>query len=216
MSIFSKLQGAIFFLILLSYNTTLALVDNSIIQKIQANLANIDKAAIEFVQVDKKGNLAEGILLVEKPYFFRCNYYPPYPMLIVSGEKFLSIYDYEMETLSRTQSSDNIISILFQKNWMANENFKIIETKEGESSYVLHVSYSQDSQKAELFFNKKSFDLAQIKIFEMDEPSIIIDFDSPVRIKNFERELFEVRAPEIFGKPKHHRKKDIEKLYDPK
>jgi hypothetical protein len=134
-------------------------------------------------------------------------------MLIVSGKKFLSIYDYEMETLSRTQSSDNIISILFQKNWMANENFKIIETKEVESSYILQVTYSEDSQKAELSFNKKSLDLAQIKIFEMDEPSIVIDFDSPVRVKNFKRELFEVRAPEIFGKPKHHRKKDIEKLF---
>jgi len=216
MSISSKLQGVIFFLILLSYNTTLAFVDNSIIQKIQANLANIDKAAIEFVQVDKKGNLAEGILLVEKPYFFRCNYYPPYPILIVSGKKFLSIYDYEMETLSRTQSSDNIISILFQKNWIANENFKIIETLETKESYILHVSYSENSQKAELFFNKKSFDLVQMKIFEMDEPSIMINFDRPIKVKNFKREIFEIRAPEIFGKPKHHNKKDIEELYDPK
>jgi outer membrane lipoprotein-sorting protein len=209
-----KLKGLILFLILLSYNTTLAAIDNSIIQKIQANLAKLDKAAIEFVQTDKKNTVAEGILLIEKPYFLRCNYYPPHPLLIVSGKKFLSIYDYSMETLSRLESSDNIIAILFQSDWLKNKKFKILETKANQNNLVLRISYSENSQKAELYFDKESFDLEKIVIFEMDKASIVINFAKPLVVKNFKRTLFEIRAPEIFGKPKHLNKEEIEKLYE--
>jgi hypothetical protein len=97
---------------------------------------------------------------------------------------------------------------------MKNKNFEITQTLETKDSFILSVLYSENAQQADIIFNKKSLNLTQIKIFEMDEPSITINFHQPIKVKKFKPELFEVRAPEIFGKPKHYNKQDIKNSYE--
>jgi hypothetical protein len=189
-------------------------IDKNLIQNIQNNLKKLDKAVIDFSQVDENGAVAVGKLLIQKPHFFRCNYYPPHPLLIIGGKKYISIYDYEMETVTRVDSEENIMGILFRDNWTNNKNFKIVETKAYDEYFVVKILYLANEQQNELFFSKKSFDLIKINIFEMGEMSVVINFSEPLLVKGFKPGIFEMRSPAVFGKPSQFNEKDIREQYD--
>ncbi len=200
-------------ILILSYNITLAAIDNAMISKIQANLSQSSMATIPFEQIDKNNQSAKGQLLIQKPYYFRCNYYAPFPLLIVGGKKYLSIYDYNMETLSRLEAGENILSILLQDNWSNNKTFKILDTQMTQDYFVLRLLLLQNQEQSEIYFDKSTLELEKIKIFEMGQVSVTINFDSPIKIKQFNPELFEIPSLQIFGKPKRLNKKDLQKLY---
>ena len=40
------------------------------------------------------------MLIIDKPYKFRCNYYEPFPIVIIGNKNYVSVYDYEMEHLA--------------------------------------------------------------------------------------------------------------------
>jgi outer membrane lipoprotein-sorting protein len=213
MNIFTKLKNTISFLILLSYHIAIADNTNDLIQKIQQNLKGLDKVAIEFVQTAKNNNIANGKLLIQRPSFFRCNYYPPYPLLIVGGKRYISMYDYEMETVSFINLKDNIIHLLFDVNF--GSYFKILAALETSKYIALKLIYEKNQQPLEVFFDNKSFNLAKVVFTELDEPSITIEFDKPVAVKKFKKELFEMGNPKIFGAPRHLNKQELELEYEP-
>jgi outer membrane lipoprotein-sorting protein len=212
MNIFTKLKNTIPFLILLSYHIVSAENTNDLIQKIQQNLKKLDKVAIEFSQTDKNNNVAEGKLLIQKPSFFRCNYYPPYPLLIVGGKKYISMYDYSLETISYVSARDNIMNLLFSGDF--SRSFKIIDVVEMSKYVAFKLIYTEKEQPLEVFFDNKSFNLVRIVFIELDEPSIVIDFAQPVMVKSFKKQLFEIRDPKIFNAPAHLDKQLLEKQYE--
>jgi outer membrane lipoprotein-sorting protein len=213
LSSLTKFKNTIFFILLLLYNASPASIDDLLIKKIQANLSKMDRVAIEFEQIDKKNTAAEGRLLIQKPYLFRCNYYPPYPILIVGGKKYVSIYDYDMETLTRVDAKENILNILFQNNWTDNKNFTVTNTLELDKYFIVEILSLENQQKSEIYFDKKSLNISKLNIFEMDELSISIHFSRPVFLKKFKPGLFEIRDPSIFGKPLHLGKDELSEHY---
>ncbi len=212
MNILIKLKNTIPFLILLSYHIAVAENTNDLIQKIQHNLKNLDKAAIEFLQTAPNSSVATGKLLIQRPSFFRCNYYPPYPLLIVGGKEYISMYDYSMETISYIRAKDNIMNLLFSADF--SKYFKILATVETAKHVALKLMFEENQQILEAFFDNKSFDLARIVFVELDGASIVIEFAKPVMVKKFKKKLFEMRDPKIFNAPRHLNKQELEQEYE--
>jgi outer membrane lipoprotein-sorting protein len=214
MRIYIKIKTLVFICIISLYNTSICAIDNSLIKKIQANLAKLDKVAIEFLQIDKQNTIAEGQLLIEKPYFFRFNYYDPHPLLITGGKKYITIYDYDMESISHLDRSGNLINIIFSDDWLLNKYFKIIKTTEDPQYFVVKILYLENQKRVDLFFYKKTLNLAKINISEIDEISVTISFDEPIKVINFKPGTFSIKNPAIFGPPKRLNKYEIRQIYD--
>jgi outer membrane lipoprotein-sorting protein len=200
-------------LIILAHNNSFASTNEQIITNIGASFAKIDKAVINFVQTDAKGGSTQGILFLEKPYHFRCNYFPPYPLLIVGGKKYLSVYDYEMQTLSRATANQNIISILMQKNWQQNELFQISNVAQKDNYNVLSITYNKGQEQALLYFNNQ-LQLIRIEILELGSVSISIHFGPLQKVKSFAAGVFQIKSPQIFGPLTQLTKEQIEQLYE--
>ena len=79
-------------------------------EEIKSYISSIKSIAVEFIQEDSTGRLAEGMLIIDKPYKFRCNYYEPFPIVIVGNKNYVSVYDYEMGQLSRIKANENIFN----------------------------------------------------------------------------------------------------------
>jgi len=211
---FLKILFACIYL-LLDYSVIFADIDHNLVKQAAFSLSKLDNVAIEFTQIDQKGKKAKGKLLIKKPYHFRCNYYPPYPLLIVGGKKYVTIYDYSLETITRIDTKDSITNILLVNDLEANDNFKVVQTRKGKDYLVIKVLYLDKNQFSELFFDTRTLVLSKIKIYEMNVPSIILDLNPPVKVKKFAKDLFLIPSPEIFGKPKFLRKKELEDKYEP-
>ena len=60
--------------------------DEKIVDIADNYLQNYKKFQVNFKQIDPDDKTHYGILLIDKPYKFRCNYFEPYPFLIVGSE----------------------------------------------------------------------------------------------------------------------------------
>lgn len=179
---------------------SLTLADDKAVDSIKKYITNISNVAIEFAQSDSRGNLSEGMLIISKPYKFRCNYYSPFPLLIIGNKNYVSAYDFEMEHLSRIKASDNIFNFLLVDNIKFDQELQVLSTKEDEYSFLFKLKSNKTDKVAELSFDKMSKNINYMKIFE-DDNVITINFKDSIIPKKIDKRLFIVKDPDIFGPP---------------
>ena len=75
-------------------------------------LKSLKSISIDFTQYDARNGHVDGKLVIIKPDYFRCNYYKPYPLLIVGNKKEVAMYDYELEQATHIDKKENIFNFL--------------------------------------------------------------------------------------------------------
>jgi len=205
--VFVKYIAVITFL--LNINVSLA---NDISQEIKSYLTNIRSIAVEFTQSDNSGNIAKGMLIIDKPYKFRCNYYKPFPIVIIGNKNYVAVYDYEMENLSRISSAENIFNFLLVDKINFDNQFEILSAEEQGSNYVIKLRRNDLNKTSEISFDKASKQIRTMKIFE-ENNIIILNFEQTKQIYDVAKSLFNIKDPELFGKPDRLDKADLQKLF---
>jgi outer membrane lipoprotein-sorting protein len=185
---------------------------NDISDEIKTYIKSIKSIALEFKQSDSYGAKSEGMLIIEKPHKFRCNYYEPFPLVIVGNTNYVSVYDYEMEHLSRIKAEENIFNFLLVDDVDFENKFEILSAKIVGNNYVLKLKSNDLNKISEITFDKKTKHIKQMKIFE-DSNIISLDFKKTSQIKNVSKSLFIMQDPEIYGKPKRIKRGDLEKSF---
>lgn len=180
--------------------------------EIKTYIKNIKSIALEFTQTDSGGSKSSGMLIIDKPYKFRCNYYKPFPLVIVGGENYVSVYDYEMEHLSRIKAEENIFNFLLVNDIDFENKFEVLSAKSVGNKYVLKLKSYDLNKISEITFDKNTKHIKQMKIFE-DNNIISLSFGQTKQIKNVSKSLFVMKDPEIFGKPKRFDKNDLKKRF---
>ena len=206
----------IFFLIIiyLFVNSSLALAadDKAAISELKTYLRTIKSVAIDFIQEDSKANIVKGKLLINKPYNFRCNYYPPFPLVIIGTKNFVSMYDYDMEQVSRINRSDNILNFLLEDNENFNKDFVFESVVNERNFFKITIYHTLTEKRSEITFNKSIKQIEVLKIFE-DDNIVTITFNKIAKVQKFSDDLFKLKNPEIFGPPERLTKSGIEKKY---
>ncbi|MCC8419239.1 MAG: outer membrane lipoprotein carrier protein LolA [Rickettsia endosymbiont of Glossina mortisans submortisans] len=186
--------------------------DKTTILELKTYLHTIKSVAIDFTQEDSYGKIVKGKLLIHKPYNFRCNYYPPFPLVIIGTKNFVSMYDYDMEQVSRINRSENIFNFLLEDNKHFDKDF-VFESvvNEGNISKIT-IYHTLTEKRSEITFNKATKQIEALKIFE-DNNIVTITFDKIAKVQKFSDDLFKLKNPEIFGPPERLTKSEIEKKY---
>lgn len=180
--------------------------------EIKTYIRNIKTIAVEFSQSDSQGTKSEGMLIIDKPYKFRCNYYEPFPLVIVGNNNYVSVYDYEMEHLSRIKAEDNIFYFLLVNDIDFENKFEILSAKTIGNNYVFKLKSNEVDKISEISFDKNTKHIKQMKIYE-DNNIITLNFGPTKQIKNVSKSLFVLQDPDIFGKPDRLSKKELEKKF---
>lgn len=176
-------------------------------------LQQIKSVAIDFTQTDSQGNSAAGKMLISKPYRFRCNYYPPFPLLVLGNKNFVTIYDYDMQQVSRIKHAENIFNFLIDDESNFDKDF-IFESISKENNILsMTVFHNKIGKRIFIAFDQGSKQIQTIKIFE-DNNIITINFYNIIEVKKFDKDLFIFRNPELFGVPARLKKAEIEKKYN--
>lgn len=190
---------------------TCPMPDERINSKITSYLSSIKKIAVEFKQTDSRGAAAEGMLIIDKPYKFRCNYYKPFPLLIIGNKNYVSVYDYEMEHFARIKTTENIFNFLLLDHVELNNQFQIIAQKELKNIYELVLYHEPTGRTSNITFDKANGHIKNLIIHE-DDNVVTLEFSKTRILCKVAKELFIIQNPEIFGKPKRLGKQEIEKL----
>lgn len=183
--------------------------------EVKSYIANIQSIAVEFTQSDNSNNLAQGMLIIDKPYKFRCNYYEPFPIVIIGNKNYVSVYDYEMENLSRIKASENIFNFLLIDNIDFDKHFELLSSQKLGDKYIVKLKHLDSGKLSEISFDRQSKQIQMMKIFE-ENNIITLAFGPTQKILNPARSLFMMQDPDIFGKPERLNKSQLLKKFSSK
>lgn len=182
------------------------------LEQFKSYLHKLNSVAIEFTQTDTQGGGTKGMLLIEKPYKFRCNYYPPFPLVIIGNKNYVSVYDYDMEQTSRIKSSENIFNFLLVDDIDLSKYFKLESINDAGDKLIVTLKHIQSDKISTVTFDKAEGRIEQMDIIE-DDNVITLQFDKPQFVQNFDKDLFEMKNPEIFGAPSRYSKNQLMQKY---
>lgn len=193
-------------------NVFAEVIDYKAIDLLKAYAKEIKSVAIDFKQTDSEGNTAEGKLLIDKPFKFRCNYYAPFPLVIIGNKNYLSVYDYEMEEVSRVNANENIFRFLLMDD-VEIEKYFDIEKVISKSKMIKFVLYHRESDKRSIVvFDERTKQITQMEIVE-GASITSIKFDQAVQVGSFNSDLFILKNPDTYGAPARLTKHEIETKY---
>jgi outer membrane lipoprotein-sorting protein len=181
-------------------------------EEVKSYITNIKSMAVEFKQSDSHGQVAHGMLLIDKPYKFRCNYYEPFPLVIVGNKNYVSVYDYEMENLSRIKADENIFYFLLVDKVNFDNKFKILSVNEQAGDYIIKLRHLGMDKVGELVFDKKSKQIKMLKIYE-ENNIITLAFEKAQMIHSVSKDLFIIQNPNSFGPPARFNKQQLQKKF---
>lgn len=175
-------------------------------------LEKLQSVAIDYEQIDSKGISAKGKLLINKPYRFRCNYYTPFPIIVIGNSGYVSVYDYEMEQVSRIKPEENIFNFLLSDNSTLEKGLRIESVSENNN--IIHLTfYHNDLERRSIInFDKVKSMITSIETVD-NEDTIRLIFYEIIEVASFDKDLFILQNPEIFGVPPRLSKEAIEAKY---
>jgi outer membrane lipoprotein-sorting protein len=203
----------ILLLIIFRINFVFASTEDQIIENIKSSIQNIQSVAISFGQSDSKGTKATGVLVINKPHKFRVNYFKPFPLLIVGNKSYVSVYDDEMENLSRISAEENIFNFLLVDRINFDDQFEVISAKETTGHYQLKLNHLDSGKTSEIVFNKNTKNIEMMEIVE-ENNVIKLKFGATKKLSKINNKLFILQDPDIFGKPEYLDQEHLEKNYE--
>jgi outer membrane lipoprotein-sorting protein len=176
-------------------------------------LQNLNSAAMDFLQVDSRGAKAEGKLIIVKPHRFRCNYYAPYPLLVLGNKYEIIVYDYQLEQTTRIDAKENLFNFLLADTAEWNKNFRIENIIQDKGATLFKLYHHSTDRTISVVLRDNPLELKQIIIDEPDGNIIDIMISNVTFIKNVDNGLFTLPNPDVFGVPNRLDKISVEKKY---
>jgi outer membrane lipoprotein-sorting protein len=198
---------------LFAFNAFADNVDPKLMDKFKGYVKDIQKVAVDFVQIDSKNIKFEGTLLINKPYKFRCNYFPPHPILIVGNRNYVSIYDYEMEHTSRINTYENIFNFLLTDDIEFDRHFEVEAASDSDQELKVRLLNLDLDKSSIVTFDKIKNQIKKLEIIE-DNEIITVSFANVKKVKSFDDDLFIFKSTEVYGPPARLNKVDLEKKYN--
>lgn len=205
------LRHIVFYLNLLIIGSAFA--GDPVLTEFKTYLTSLQSVAIDFKQEDSRGASASGKLVIVKPDKFLCNYYAPYPLVIVGNKSYVSVYDFDLEQLSRIKTADNMFNFLLTDSGDIEKNFHVNKAARMSGYVEIELYHTELDRTTTVIVKLPEYRLQSIITDEADGNIITLHIENIQTIKGVDKELFILRNPDVYGVPTRMDKKVIEKKY---
>lgn len=187
--------------------------NGSKIDVFKSYMESLKSVAMDFSQIDSRGSEAVGKLIIQKPYKFRLNYYPPHPLIVLGNKSEVVMYDYGLEQTTRISAKENMFNFLLvdSKDW--DKNFRTEEIFESEGHIIAKLYNYQTERMISIILKGHPLELRKIIVDEPDGNVIEVFIGEIKQISSTDNGLFLLPNTQIFGKPARLGKKEIEEKY---
>ncbi len=191
-----------------------ASANDPILTEFKAYLTSLRSVAIDFTQEDSKGARASGKFIIVKPDKFLCNYYAPYPFMIVGNKSYVSVYDFDLEQLSRINTADNMFNFLLTDSGDIDKSFHVNKAAKMNGYVEIELYHTELDRITTVIIKLPEYRLQSIITDEADSNIITLNIENIQTIKDVDKALFILRSPDIYGAPTRMDKKALEKRYN--
>lgn len=187
--------------------------DKIAVEEFKSYLTSLKSVAIDFVQYDTRGSEAHGRLIIVKPRNFLCNYYEPYPLMIAGNKSYVSVYDFDLEQLTRIESKENMFNFLLTDQIDLDKHFNIISAKKNASELYVELYHKDSERNTKIIISLSPKKLKSIVTNEADGNVITLNISHITNITNVSNDLFVLKNPEIYGPTSRMDHLALEKKY---
>jgi outer membrane lipoprotein-sorting protein len=200
-------------ILLLKTSTVWAEVDATALIEFKSYLGSLKSVAIDFEQEDHRGAEAQGTLVIVKPEKFACNYYAPYPLFIAGNKSYLSVYDFDLEQLTRVDANDNMFNFLLTSKVDIEKHFTINKATKTNDEIEVELYHQESDRTTSILLDLKPLKLKSIITGESDGNVITLHIGNIIQIKDVDDKLFILKNPDIYGKPERLDRTQLAKKY---
>jgi outer membrane lipoprotein-sorting protein len=200
-------------ILLLKTSSACAEVDPIAFEEFKSYLGSLKSVAIDFEQEDHRGAEASGTLVIVKPEKFACNYYAPYPLFIAGNKSYLSVYDFDLEQLTRIDANDNMFNFLLTSRVEIEKHFTINKATKTDDEIEVELYHEESDRTTSILIDLKPLQLKSIITGESDGNVITLHISKITQIKDVDQELFIIKNPDIYGKPQRLDRTRLAKKY---
>tara|TARA_X000000950_G_C13754974_1_gene594315 strand:- start:229 stop:840 length:612 start_codon:yes stop_codon:yes gene_type:complete len=151
-----KLVGIVFVLLF----STAFQNQSSDVKKIINFLNNLNTLTSEFIQIDTRGDIVEGIIYLNKPSKFRIEYRPPSNVLIVCDGTKITMYNKKLKNVSTYSVSETPLNFFLTEN-ITSDKFEIVDFQKKENAYTIQIvsKLKKNLERVKLVFEQNPFQL---------------------------------------------------------
>lgn len=161
------------------------------IDQIKNYVEKLNHVALKFTHYTLTSNNT-GVLILQKPYDFRLNYDEPYPLLVVGTKNFISMYDYDLEELSKIDASSNDVTFLLMDT-ISDDKYEIVSCFMNKDRIGMDLLNKSNNIMSNIYFTRFPKDKLKIEsmtIHQSDGTNDDVVFDEIVSIKTCPKSLF--------------------------
>lgn len=172
MKIFSAILGAALCLLTLPVNAQ----TRTDIKKIEDYLNSVKTLQARFVQNASNGNVAEGMLWIEKPNKIRMEYDEPTNVLIVGNGDFIVYNDKDLDQVSNIDYDDIPASLILGNNIKIDgKKIKVTDFYQDSGTTIATIEYKKSGiGPITLTFSNAPFELRQWKIVDPQSVEVTV------------------------------------------
>ena len=161
----------------------------ALIKDVNAYFNGIVDLKGRFLQTDAQSQTARGRFYVKRPGKFRFVYSPPSRLVILSDGAYLSIEDYDLNTIERYSLSSTPFRILLASNVDVLRDARVTDVASGEqdAKITLVDRENEANGRIRLVFNKASDDALELKEWVVTDAQ---GLDTKIEVDNL-----------VFGEP---------------
>ncbi len=198
---------------LILFSISSAFASDPIVTEFKEYLSSLRSVAIDFTQEDSRGSTASGKLIIVKPDKFLCNYYAPYPLMIAGNKTYVSVYDFDLDQLSRIKTEENMMNFLLTDRGDIDKNFHVNKAIKTQEYVEIELYHGELDRITKVFIKLPEYQLQSIATEESDGNIISLNVEQIKQIQDVDKALFILRNPEIYGSPARLDKKALEAKY---
>ncbi len=169
-----------------------AVPTGSDIRRIENYLNSVTTLEARFIQNASNGNVAEGLLWIEKPNKIRMEYDVPTNVLIVGNGDFIVYHDKDLDQVSNIDYEDIPASLILGNNIKIDgENIKITDFYQDSGTTIATVEYAKGGVgQITLVFNNQPFELRQWKIVDPQSVEVTVSLYGSKTDEKLDESLF--------------------------
>ena len=162
--------------LLLLLNLSNSANSNEIISQIETNWNQIKTMSGHFKQEDSDGIISHGNFYFLKPYQSKF-VYKDRSENIITNESLLVIVDREDYKIESYAIRNNVLKQLLSKDLSINEQFDLINFKNENKEYILHLRVkNSDNNRIDISFDKNSLDIKKWEIYDEFQNKTVLEF----------------------------------------
>ncbi|MDX6750778.1 outer membrane lipoprotein carrier protein LolA [Geminicoccaceae bacterium 1502E] len=175
----------------------------ALLEEIERYLNNITTLKARFTQIAPSGEMATGMLYLQRPGRLRFDYDPPSKILLIATDWRLVFVDSSIRQVNTLPLAETPLGFILDRQVRLGDGIEAVDVRSGGGEVAVSVARSGQAEQGQvtLYFAKAPMELRRWAVTDAQGLVTTVILEELQTGMKLDQKLFRFRDPEIFGWP---------------